>query len=97
MNVIKIVNVGQYVGAVKPGKCPMYAVTEKENKSEFIAGLKEDFPNFRIEGGTKKGRAALARVIIRSRWEYIVMPASMRERKLQESGSLSARIKRSVT
>lgn len=67
MNVIKIVNVGKYVGAVKSGKCPMYAVTERENKSELIAGLKEDFPNFRIEDGTKIDKAALARFIIRSR------------------------------
>lgn len=66
MRVIKIVNIGKYVGAVKSGKCPMYAVTEKENKKNMIEGLKEDFPDFIIEYGTKIDRINLAKYIVRT-------------------------------
>lgn len=66
MRIIKIVNIGKYVGAVKPGKCPMYAVTEKENLKKMIEGLKEDFPDFRIEDGTKIDRINLAKYIVRT-------------------------------
>lgn len=63
---IKIVNIGQYIGAVKSGRCPMYAVTDKNNKKDLIEGLKEDFPDYIIEDGTKLDRAALAKFIIRT-------------------------------
>lgn len=61
---IRIVMVGKYAGAVKLGKCPMYALVPKENVEQLKAGLREDFPDCRIEDGNKPERAALAKYII---------------------------------
>lgn len=62
--VIRIVTVGKYAGAVKLGKCPMFALVPKENVEKLKAGLHEDFPDCRIEDGNKPERAALAKYII---------------------------------
>lgn len=56
---IKIVSVGNYVGAVKSGKCPMYGFAPKVNKADFLASLKEDFPEYRFICGGEKERSAL--------------------------------------
>lgn len=64
---IKIVNVGEYIGAVKTGRCPMYTYLDKSHKKDLIEGLKEDFPGYIIEDGTKIDRIELAKFIIRSR------------------------------
>ena len=61
---IRIVTVGKYARAVKLGKCPMFALVPKENIEQLKAGLREDFPDCRIEDGNKPERAALAKYII---------------------------------
>lgn len=62
--IIRIVTVGKYAGAVKLGKCPMFALVPKENVEQLKAGLREDFPDCRIEDGNKPERAAFAKYII---------------------------------
>lgn len=62
--VIRIVTVGKYAGAVKLGRCPMYALVPKENIEQLKQGLHEDFPDYRLEDGNKPERAALAKYII---------------------------------
>lgn len=66
-NVIKIVNIGKYVGAVKYGRCPMYALTTKDKVEDFKAGLAEDYPECKIDDGTSDDRKAVAQFILRSR------------------------------
>lgn len=61
---IKIVTVGKYVGAVKLGKCPMYALAPKEDVEQLKQGLLEDFPDCRFEDGYKLERSAIAEYII---------------------------------
>lgn len=62
---IRIVTVGKYVGAVRPGKCPMYSVTERENYEDWKESLKETFPDHILVDGTKPDRAAVAQYILR--------------------------------
>lgn len=64
---IKIVDVGNYVCAIKLGRCPMFAVEHIQNKADVIEGLKEDFPDFIISNGGKKERAEAAKRIIMQR------------------------------
>lgn len=66
-NVIKIVNIGKYVGAVKYGRCPMYAVTTKDKVEDFKAGLAEDFPDYKIIDGNAPDKQAVAQFILRSK------------------------------
>lgn len=42
----------------------MFALVPKENIEQLKAGLREDFPDCRIEDGNKPERAALAKYII---------------------------------
>ena len=63
---IRIVNVGKYVGAVKQGRCPMYAITTQEKRNDMIKGLCEDFPEYRIVDGSKPDRAMVAQFIIKT-------------------------------
>lgn len=67
MKEIKIVEVGNYVCAIKLGRCPMFAVENKNKKDDMIEGLKEDFPDFIISNGGKKERAEAAKRIIMQR------------------------------
>lgn len=67
MKEIKIVEVGNYVCAIKLGRCPMFAVENIQNKADVIQGLKEDFPDFIISDGGKKERAEAAKRIIMQR------------------------------
>lgn len=64
---IKIVDVGNYVCAIKLGRCPMFAVENIQNKTDVIEGIKEDFPDYRIVYGGKKERAEAAKRIIMQR------------------------------
>ena len=64
---IKIVDVGNYVCAIKLGRCPMFAVENKNKKDDMIEGLKEDFPDFKFVDGGKKERAEAAKRIIMQR------------------------------
>jgi hypothetical protein len=45
---IKIIEMNKYIGAVKLGKCPMYAITTPDKRNDLIEGLKEDFPDYKI-------------------------------------------------
>lgn len=63
---IRIVNVGKYVGAIKHGRCPMYAVTTKDKRDDMIKGLQEDFPECKLVDGTKPDRAMVAQFIIKT-------------------------------
>lgn len=65
MKEIRIVRVGNYIGAVKSGKCPMYSITTPERYEDWKKSLQEDFPDYRIVNGEKKERANLAQFIIR--------------------------------
>lgn len=67
MKEIKIVEVGNYVCAIKLGRCPMFAVEHIQNKALVIEGLKEDFPDFKFVDGGKKERAEAAKRIIMQR------------------------------
>lgn len=67
MKQINIVRIGEYVGAVKPGRCPMYSYTQKENLRDMVNGLREDFPDYQIVQGGKNDRASLAKFIIRDK------------------------------
>lgn len=61
---IRIVRVGKYVGAVKRGRCPIFAVENKSKKDDMIEGLKIDFPDHIIVHGGKRERAEAAKRII---------------------------------
>lgn len=65
--IIKLVSIGNYVGAVKYGRCPMYAVTTKDKVEDLKAGLTEDFPECTIVDGNAPDRQAVAQFILRSR------------------------------
>lgn len=71
--IIKLVSVGKYVGAVKYGKCPMYAITSKDKVEDLKAGLKEDFPEYKIVDGNAPDKQAIAQFILRSRERYADM------------------------
>lgn len=43
-NIIKIVTVGKYVGAVRLGKCPMYSVTELKNYNDWKKKFRRNIP-----------------------------------------------------
>lgn len=65
---IKIVEVGNYVGAVKSGKCPMYGFAPKTEEEDFYASLKEDFPGYRfIRGGEKEKNALMFNIKLSER------------------------------
>ena len=65
MKEIRIVRIGNYIGAVKSGKCPMYSITTLDQYEGWKKSLKEDFPDYRITQGEKKERANIAQFIIR--------------------------------
>jgi hypothetical protein len=65
MKEIRIVRIGNYIGAVKLGRCPMYSITTPEQYEDWKKSLQEDFPDYRITQGEKKERANLAQFIIR--------------------------------
>lgn len=67
MKEIKIVEAGNYVCAIKLGRCPLFAVEYKNKKDDMIEGLKEDFPDFKIVDGGQKERAEAAKRIIMQR------------------------------
>lgn len=64
MKEIKIVEVGNYICAVKLGRCPLFVVEYRDKKNDIIEGLREDFPNYVITYGGKKERAEAAKRII---------------------------------
>lgn len=64
---IKLVSIGKYVGAVKYGRCPMYAITTKDKVEDLKAGLAEDYPECKIDDGTLDDRKAVAQFILRSK------------------------------
>lgn len=68
MREIKIVSVGSYIGAVKLGKCPMYSFAPKTKAADFLASLKEDFPECRfIRGGEKEQNALMFNIKLSER------------------------------
>lgn len=62
---IRIVRVGNYIGAVKLGRCPMYSITTPDKYEDWKKSLQEDFPDYRFLDGEKRERANLAQYIIR--------------------------------
>ena len=60
----KIVEIGNYVCAIKLGRCPIFAVEHLEKKKDMIEGLKFDFPDHIFVNGGKKERAEAAKRII---------------------------------
>ena len=60
----KIVEIGNYVCAIKLGRCPIFAVENKSKKDDMIDGLIIDFPDHIFVNGGKKERAEAAKRII---------------------------------
>jgi hypothetical protein len=70
MKEIKYVEVGDYACAVKMGKCPMFAITYREDGTNMILGLQEDFPDYKIvAGGQAERQEAAKRIIMKYRMQ----------------------------
>lgn len=43
-----IIQNNDYIGVFKPGKCPAYSYTRKENFKDFIKSIKETYPDAKL-------------------------------------------------
>ena len=52
---IYLVHVDGYVGAYKPGRCPMISYTKQSRFIDFVESLREDYPCFRLRCVVNEG------------------------------------------
>lgn len=43
-----IIQIDDYIGVLKPGKCPVYSYTDKKNFKDFIKSIKETYPDVKL-------------------------------------------------
>lgn len=52
---IYIVQCNAYIGAYKPGKCPIVSYAPREKFIDFCKSLREDYPDFKLRCVKNKG------------------------------------------
>ena len=68
MKEIYIVHADAYVGGYKPGKCPMVSYAPREKFIDFVKGLREDYPDFKLRCVVNEGiREVVEKKIIADR------------------------------
>lgn len=55
MKEIYIVHADAYIGCYKPGKCPMVGYAPREKFIDFVKGLREDYPDFKLRCVVNEG------------------------------------------
>ena len=55
MKEIYIVHADAYIGCYKPGKCPMISYAPREKFIDFVKGLLEDYPDFKLRCVVNEG------------------------------------------
>lgn len=48
MKEIYIVHAGEFIGCYKAGKCPMISYAPNDKFIDFVKGLREDYPDFKL-------------------------------------------------
>lgn len=66
---IYLVHVDGYIGAYKPGRCPMISYAKQNRFIDFVESLREDYPGFRLrcevnEGISEKVRSKIKQDMI---------------------------------
>ena len=52
---IYLVHVDGYIGAYKPGRCPMISYAKQSRFIDFVESLREDYPGFRLRCVVNEG------------------------------------------
>lgn len=52
---IYLVHVDGYIGAYKPGRCPMISYAKQNRFIDFVESLREDYPGFRLRCVVNEG------------------------------------------
>lgn len=52
---IYLVHVDGYIGAYKPGRCPMISYAKQSRFIDFVESLREDYPDFRLRCVVNEG------------------------------------------
>ena len=80
MKEIYIVHADAYIGCYKPGKCPMISYAPREKFIDFVKGLREDYPDFKLRCVVNEGRKELVLKKVRNDRMQILLVKENRAR-----------------
>lgn len=61
---IYIVHADAYIGSYKPGRCPAVSYAPQEKFIDFVKGLREDYPDYKLSCVDNEGIREIVRDVI---------------------------------